>query len=56
MRKAFGADCTVLVELRLGDEEHAAQQRVQEYLPERGIGLHDVAQIGSVDFKACGGF
>ena len=28
----------------VGDEEHAAQQkRVQEYLPERGIGLHDVA-------------
>jgi hypothetical protein len=41
----------------VGDEVHAAQQkRVQEYLPERGIGLHDVAQISPVDFKECTGF
>ena len=41
----------------IGNEENAAQhKRVQEYLPERSISLHDVAQIGSIDFKECAGF
>jgi hypothetical protein len=41
----------------IGNEENAAQRkRVQEYLPERSISLHDVAQIGTVDFKECAGF
>ncbi len=31
---------------RVGDEIHAAQQeRAQEYLAKRGIGLHNTAQV-----------
>ena len=41
----------------VGDEVYPAQQkRIQEYLPERSIGLHDVAQISPVDFKKGTGF
>src|SRR5580704_15167604 len=36
----------------VGNEKNAAQyKRLQEYLPERGIRLHNVAKIGSVDFQ-----
>jgi hypothetical protein len=39
------------------DEEHAPQQKgIQEYLPQRSIGLHDVTQIGAVDFEESAGF
>src|SRR5580693_6564699 len=41
----------------VGNEKNAAQyKRLQEYLPERGIRLHDVAQIGPVDFQQRAGF
>src|ERR1700683_2170799 len=36
---------------RVGDEVHAAQQeRAQEYLPDRGVGLHNTAKIRPADF------
>ena len=39
------------------DEEHAPQQKgIQEYLPQRSIGLHDLTQIGAVDFEEGAGF
>src|ERR1700685_2012885 len=41
----------------VGNEKNAAQnKRLQEYLPERGIRLHNVAQIGPVDFQQRAGF
>ena len=42
---------------RVGDQEHAAQEeRVQENLTQRGIRLHDAAQIRPVDFQQRAGF
>jgi len=41
----------------VGDEVYTTQQKcIQEYLPQRSISLHDVAQISAVDFKECAGF